>query len=79
MENTISKLLAAKTRTIDVKNVSNGVPNKIIFDSKGKAIYRRLSEDQGGNKAYIERRNGDSIKETYKIGNQWVVPYNNGF
>ena len=39
------------------------------FDSQGKAIYRRLSEEQGGNTAYIERRNGDNIKITYKIGN----------
>ena len=46
------------------------------FDSQGKAIYKRRSEEQGGNTALITRRNGDNIKETYKIGSQWVVPYN---
>ena len=28
------------------------------FDSQGKAIYKRRSEEQGGNTALITRRNG---------------------
>ena len=46
------------------------------FDSQEKVIYNRRSEEQGGNTALITRRNGDNIKETYKIGSQWVVSYN---
>ena len=49
------------------------------FDSQGKAIYKRRSEEQGGNTALITRRNGDNVKVTYKIGSQWVVPIINGF
>ena len=41
------------------------------FDSDGKAIYKRRSPEEGGKTAYITK--GD---QTWKIGNQWVVPYN---
>ena len=46
------------------------------FDSTGTAIYKRRSKEQGGKTAIINQRNGDNIKQTLKIDNQWVVPYN---
>ena len=41
------------------------------FDSDGKAIYKRLSPEDGGQTAYIQKGG-----QTFKIDNQWVVPYN---
>ena len=44
---------------------------KSYFDSDGKAIYKRLSPEEGGQTAHLTK--GD---QTFKIDNQWVVPYN---
>ena len=43
---------------------------KSYFDSDGKAVYKRLSPEEGGQTAHLTKRD-----QTFKIDNQWVVPY----